>query len=32
MAAIIDGRRILVTVALLRRYLDEHVTRREAQP
>jgi hypothetical protein len=32
MAAIIDGRRIYVTVELLRRYLDEHVTKRGAQP
>jgi hypothetical protein len=32
MAAIRDGRRIYVTIELLRRYLAEHVTVREAQP
>lgn len=32
MAAIRDGRRIYVTVELLRRYLAEHVTRTGPQP
>lgn len=32
MAVIRDGRRIWVTVQLLKRYLDEHVTRTEVQP
>lgn len=32
MAAIIDGRKIFVTIDLLRRYLAEHVEKRGTQP
>jgi hypothetical protein len=32
MAAIRDGRRIYVTIELLRRYLDERVEKRGTQP